>query len=571
MTTQPEDFLPSPNDWLPRTLEYVGRCKVEFAAPTGSIEGPATVSIDQTGDVRVEMIPEADSLITASTSRYGLMDFFGGDAFAEDQSSGVTRLDPTARNRCTRLEVVTPRGIFHTEDVPFYGTSSVMDTGEVTEANFMVGQSTFEATGAGEAKYWVLPLTNFLSECRQWHPEINRHPLRIFPTPEVPAEITYVPFGPNHEKDKMKAFLSCDAANSKNRLIVFDFGEGVGFIERLPDYAESERLLLEGKERHRITALMVGPIAGDSVKSFERMRNWFSFDILSLLTLATGTEVGCPWVEIRDEEGRLVRRFHHYLGVKAFRKGYRLVDEIPLSGKGTKATGRLIECACSNSKDFGGNFLRAATIHLVRARYQDQTLDDQISHLTRGFETLCKQYGTMGEELGLSLNPRTQAGVSDILEAAATEIRALNDPRVVGPSQKANLDQIANRVSSANQRDNSFGIAVVKLLKHFRLPDAHILETYYQNRQGGWAGMLGKYRGDVTHHGYLPILEESRDIIELLAVRNHLHDALARVILKILSFDGGYNPGVNPYEGAFQVGWVKPHFSAHALGYGKED
>src|SRR3712207_9569457 len=83
---------------------------------------------------------------------------------------------------------------------------------------------------------------------------------------------------------------------------------------------------------------------------------------------------------------------------KAFRKGYPLVVEMPLfSGPGMKATGRLIECALSRSRDFGQNYLRAAIVHLVRARYEDLTLDDQMSHLTRGFETLCKRYRTMGE------------------------------------------------------------------------------------------------------------------------------------------------------------------------------
>src|SRR3712207_7465945 len=57
---------------------------------------------------------------------------------------------------------------------------------------------------------------------------------------------------------------------------------------------------------------------------------------------------------------------------KAFRKGYPLVVEMPLfSGPGTKATGRLIECALSRSRDFGQNYLRAAMVHLVRARYKD--------------------------------------------------------------------------------------------------------------------------------------------------------------------------------------------------------
>jgi hypothetical protein len=52
-----------------------------------------------------------------------------------------------------------------------------------------------------------------------------------------------------------------------------------------------------------------------------------------------------------------------------------------------------------------------------------------------------------------------------------------------------------------------------------------------------------------------------------VALRTHLHDLLARVILRILAFDGGYNPGVLTYRSAVRVGWVKPHAHAQALGY----
>src|SRR2546425_6024735 len=39
-------------------------------------------------------------------------------------------------------------------------------------------------------------------------------------------------------------------------------------------------------------------------------RSWFPFDILSALSFASGSEVGFPWIEIRDEEGALIRRLH---------------------------------------------------------------------------------------------------------------------------------------------------------------------------------------------------------------------------------------------------------------------
>jgi hypothetical protein len=64
------------------------------------------------------------------------------------------------------------------------------------------------------------------------------------------------------------------------------------------------------------------------------------------------------------------------------------------------------------------------------------------------------------------------------------------------------------------------------------LHDAAILENHYQNSAAGWGALLAHYRGDVTHHGYLDILEAGHDWEEIAAIRNHLHDVLARMVLK---------------------------------------
>jgi hypothetical protein len=236
-------------------------------------------------------------------------------------------------------------------------------------------------------------------------------------------------------------------------------------------------------------------------------------------------------------------------------------------GRGFKATGCLIERACSHSKEFGETFVRAAIVHLVRARYEDQTLDDSMSHLARGFETLCKRYRTMEQVLSNNLSTALRKDVKDVLDDAARRIRTLRS--AAAPGGLATLDQIADRARSADQKDKAFGLAVGKLLKAFWLPDAQILEDHYRGHTGSWSALLSHYRGDVTHHGYLDILEADHNWEEIAAIRNHLHDALSRVVLKILKFDGGYSPGVVKYTGAFAVDWVKPHHPARALGYEK--
>lgn len=560
-----EEFTPRASEWFSPTQEYTGRCVARFSAPRGSVEGQARVTVDEQGRVRVEMASERDSLQTEEPFTLGLIRFFGGEDFVQDLGNGISTINPFSQNPCEGLEVVTATGTFSTDDVLVYTTSSVLETGDVTSASFTVGESVFEASGAGEPRYWVLPLTNFLSECRQWRPELNRHPLRIFPTPEVPDEITHWEHGPDQERDEMRAATALLAANSKNKLITFAFRDGLGFVERLPDYWESQRLLLEGKEKVKITAVMVGPTGGGAVGTLEEMQGWFPFDVVALLTLATGTEIGRPWVEVRDGEGRLVRRFHRPLGVKSFREGRRLVWEMSMNRGGYKATGRLIECGISRSREFGETFLRIAIGHLVRAGYEDQSLDDSMTCLARGFETLCKRYGMTTQVLSKNLGPALRKDVKDILKDSAQRIRGLATG--AAPGELAALERIASRVTSADQTDKPFGIAVAQLLKAFWLPDAQILEEHFRGRSPGWGAILSHYRGDVIHHGYLDILEAGHDWRELAVVRTHLYDALARVILKILRFDGGYNPWPTRYLESATVDWVKPQQPASTLGY----
>ncbi len=217
MVLIPKDFVPRPSEWFSPELEYAGRCRAEFAAPCGSIEGPATVAVDGTGRVGVRMLPEAGSLDTGGPTPYGMEGFLGGEGYAREVSPGWTRIDPEARNPCTKLEVVTPRGVFVTDDVSYCGTNSFMGTGEVTEANFAVGMSRFEATPQAAPAYWALPLANFLTECWQAHPDLDRHPLRVFPKPELPEEVTSVLSGQDHELSSEKALQCWMAAHSKRR------------------------------------------------------------------------------------------------------------------------------------------------------------------------------------------------------------------------------------------------------------------------------------------------------------------------------------------------------------------
>jgi hypothetical protein len=187
-------------------------------------------------------------------------------------------------------------------------------------------RSQFDANPKGAPKFWVLPLVNFISEFVHWHPELNRHPLRLFPTPVVPDGLS--------ERDE---FFASRVANEKNRLIIFEFNGARGFIEPLADYRKRKESLLSEKNKDGVTAVMVGEVGSNPIE-FEQLEGWFPFEFLDVLSLATGVEVGSPWLEFRDARGGLVRRIHVRMNCHPFSRGRAAIEERIHQGTGMLLT-----------------------------------------------------------------------------------------------------------------------------------------------------------------------------------------------------------------------------------------
>lgn len=201
-------------------------------------------------------------------------------------------------NPCGRLTVTTEHGIFSAQENILYGFGGDIFLKKRGRLSFQLQSSQFDAAAARAPKYWIIPLCNFLSSFMQEHQALDRHPLRICPTLIVLSGL------PEHE-----AMIAEDSANQRHRLIVFEFNTSLGFIEPLADYDEGKGRLLEGRERNTITAVMVGEVGANSI-DFVDLEQWLPSDFLLLLGLASGVEVGAPWIEFRDDQGLLVRRIH---------------------------------------------------------------------------------------------------------------------------------------------------------------------------------------------------------------------------------------------------------------------
>ena len=516
--------------------------------------------------------------------RFGLEEFLSGQQPTLVDDHYVLSMTFESRNPCTKLEVDTPLGLFCTQEVSSFSTSGVYGDllDGVETITFEVLWSEFHAADAQDPKYWVLPLTNFVSDFRWYAPEeLNRHPLRIFPTPHVPEEITHIPTEEVTEEAEMRAFLALMSANSKNRIIAFEFGDAYGLVERLPEYEERRDSLLAEERQTRLTAVMVGEIGSNPSSEFAELESWMRpFDLLALLTLATGTEVGAPWIELRDGKGDIVRRFHRRLREPRFRRGYRVLDELPIKGEPERptATGRLITRATSRSDDFGESFLRVAITNLVRSRYNGQTLEESIVYLARALDGLCEHYGLARQNLLARLDAEQQKLVKEALGAAAKKIRELRGEATDASNHNAaaTLTTIEGRIPNVAITERKFGLAVTDLLELFGMSDAHAMDEHYKahpraDGSAHWSDVISNYRGRVIHNGYLDLAggTEWRDVWSVI---NHMHDVTARVILRILEYDGGYQPTVVPYRSIpFELDWVKPDTLAGALGYEYEN
>lgn len=174
MTFSARDFLPTPSNWFDFNVEYEGWGRAEFYDPEGSLEGPVSVSFDELGEASIEMNPDVRTLRSSRALRFGLDEFLSGEQPQRAGDHYVLTRTLASRNLCTKLEIETPAGIFRTDDIvnyysdSFYGFSAQENVRKIT---FNLWRARFDAAAAGQPKYWVIPLSNFVPEWRRSAPE----------------------------------------------------------------------------------------------------------------------------------------------------------------------------------------------------------------------------------------------------------------------------------------------------------------------------------------------------------------------------------------------------------------
>lgn len=240
-----------------------------------------------------------------------------------------------------------------------------------------------------------------------------------------------------------------------------------------------------------------------------------------------------------------------------------------------RGIGRLLTRA-QTSPEYGKPYLRVAIGNIIHGWHYNHILEDKFDHMCRALDSLLNHYGLTSQYLmaGLDQNEKDQVkaelrSVFDNINAMAARLSS------AGKLDKARaLTQIAKRVKeNAANKDNSFGASVTELLKKFNFPDADIIDSYYQanprpDQIPTWGAAVSYYRTRAIHQGFFDVLGTQYDLTtDVLRYANHLHDILVRIALRLLDYDGTYQPVVEATDMTEPLDWVTPETDAWRLGY----
>lgn len=559
MSVSLADYEPKASNWLTPNIVYEGQGSAEFTSPNGRVTGEFVATFNDRGEQSLIGTCEQFSC-DPEYKNWGALAFLSGAKIERQnnvESWGFGGLD----NTCKELKITTPSGTFTASHVQLAGMTAQMSVGKPEDIKpsplqFHVSQAKFETGNLNKPKFFAIPLLNCIAETG--NTIIGAHPLRIYPTPMVPDTL--------EGNERLFADLT---SQKRNSVIGFYILGRLCFIERLADYDQRLASLKSGSQC-TVTAVLVGELGEEPVSSLEEFASWFPMEIVSALGFASGVEVSVSWVEIRDEQGELIQRLHGRASLPNFDEGDVLLTRLdvkPNSGMGPFLTSYL---NCSADKR---SYLEPVMNHSrLGSLGTSLRLYDNLDHLVRAFECLCREHGFIKQNLLPRLTAPIQSQVKAILSEAGSALQSL----ISGAQQNQEFDNarvlmtIQGRVANATTIEKRFGLAVIDLLKHFALPDAGIIDSYIsQNPRSDnapdWASVLSNYRGATIHEGYMDF-DKKHDADDVISICAHLKDVLTRIIWKEVGYTGTYKSVLKRSHGPQAFDWIQPTTPPKQLG-----
>lgn len=550
MTFDFNDYTPQPKKWFSTKVQYKGHGRAEFSQPKGWIEGDVKIHFDETGGSSIEMKvtnyfvqdpldtehPDFDNFLWLLNGRKPNMEgpfaiHFGG----------------SSDNVCVNLTVKVKEGIFQTLG---NARCEITDsTSQERQVHFNVSSSIFNVFSPLTAKYWVMPLTNFVSDnlkviySHVVGTPLYQHPLLFWSYPTIPDNL--------EPEDKKQLIIWL---NNRHSVAAFGYNSTWAFIEPLFDYRKREKRLLSSTTRNHITSVMVGEI-GDQTIGFEALKTWIPIDLLHLLSLSIGSLVGTPWIEFRDANGDLVQRIHSPQWNNSFHKGH---TTLRWNCKG--GISHLLTIA-PNKFDA---YLRTALLLAVKGSQEIFDAADSLNFFFRAFDTLTKEVRHIKQVV--NIQDKRRKAINDILLSAGNEIKTVADQ--TAKDEKAAIKNIADIVSNADKpKRHSEAEGIIELTKSFGLNDFSII-----NDLDWWLKLYTRYRTQIIHEGFFSENTNTNNVDEIGYLYLYLHDLLLRLILKKLNYDGEYMSRIahQKYIVKEPIDWVTNELNSRAIGIGRK-
>ena len=399
---------------------------------------------------------------------------------------------------------------------------------ERSSLRFVTLTASFVCAGV-EPALWNAPVLNLLSRFQSQQP-IMQHRLR----PSQPSTIPFCQFG---------------------------FAGSTAFIDYFPDYEEKQERLLNGKSKAEVTCMMVGFVPPSEQYDTESILRWFPSDGFALLSLATGTSVGIGFIEVRNAKGQLHTRVHVSSRPEDFVEGPVVVGDIPHGLGQQSGLGPLISTALLSSHEAMKKVLHL-TDAITAAKSELQTPERAYSTIVRALDGLSNQLQLNRRHLLQELTGNEPDQIRNVLVDAKDGVMQIaKQMELAGAisSAIATVRRIASRVEQADAIEDSFGLTLPRLLKHYGFQDELAIASCYATRPRydglTWPDALNKYRAGVIHKGHIDF-SGGVPMADVVSITRHLIDVVTRICLKEIGYLGTYNPFNSAATQTVTADWV---------------
>jgi len=479
------------------------------------------------------------------------------------------------KNSCLIFKIITHNGYF--EVLSKIGYTHLNTDIQI---KFSFSKSQYISNNHKDASYWVMPLTNFIADCLKnsniKKHELDNHPLRIFIPPQLKDEDESIEMGDEIRNIRIR-----------NYFIEFGFGKPLGkledaslnfedalasvgispdeykpydlwvdknkdflrwgFIEILSNYDEKAQILSSSQSKYQITSLMVGcyknmPKNLEFDETMKHLPTHFSL----LLSFASGSYVGVPWIELRASNGRLVSRLHTSISWEQlpYQKGIISLDQ----SRGWGITNLLTNAPLKIEQN-----LREAIRLSIKIRHYNH-LSDIMTDLFRAFDTITITYRDAKHKFKPLIDPCRYRAIEKIIEEAYKRIKEVGE-KTHGEEKNAINNTIANNAirEALNPKKTTLTQAIVEFIQSHDLNDMKVVPDIET-----WVNKVNSYRNQVIHEVYFDFEDTTKNqsFSEAGTYLVHLYDLLIRIILKMLNYHGIYKSYLK--DGIVRVDWVQP-------------